>query len=85
MIIDTRDRAIFTLALGAGLRVSELVSLHLGDIRPLADGGAILEVKSGKGRKARSFKIPSRVLESVATYVEESGRTWRRQADLGDL
>jgi len=82
VITDPRDQALFTLALGAGLRVSELVGLHLGDIRPLSDGAAILEVRRGKGGKARSFKIPHRAMRPLTDYVHHSGRTWRRQADL---
>jgi site-specific recombinase XerD len=76
-----RDRAIFTLALGSGLRVSELVGLRLGDLRPLARGGAILEVREGKGGKARSFAIPPEVFTPVREWAEADGRSWRREKD----
>jgi len=76
-----RDRAIFTLALGSGLRVSELVALRVGDLRPLAKGGAILEVREGKGGKARSFAIPPEVFTPVREWAEAEGRSWRREKD----
>ncbi len=62
---DRRDRAICELLYGAGLRVSELVSLDLEDI-DLAAGW--LRVK-GKGARERSvcFGAPGR--EAVASYL----------------
>jgi site-specific recombinase XerD len=77
----TRDKAIFTLALGSGLRVSELVALRVGDLRPLPKGGAILEVREGKGGKARSFAIPPEVFTPVREWAEADGRSWRREKD----
>jgi len=79
---SARDRALITLALGSGLRVTELCDLVLGDLRPLADGGAILEVREGKGRKPRSFRIGPEVFDPVRAYVEADGRTWRSVGDL---
>ncbi|MBM3187533.1 MAG: hypothetical protein FJZ90_02300 [Chloroflexi bacterium] len=76
-----RDKAIFTLALGSGLRVSELVALRVGDLRPLPKGGAILEVREGKGGKARSFAIPPEVFTPVREWTEADGRSWRREKD----
>lgn len=82
VITDRRDYALFTLALGSGLRVTELVSLRVGDLQPQPDGAAILEVRQGKGRKPRSFKVPASVFEPVEVYVEETGRSWRNRSDL---
>lgn len=58
---NKRDKALLVLALGAGLRVSELVNLKVGDLKPQKDGGAILEIRNGKGNKSRSFRIPKKV------------------------
>lgn len=77
-----RDRALLTLAMGSGLRVSELVGLRLGDLKPLPGGAAILEVRNGKGGKARSFRIPGEVVAPVRAWVEASGRSWQRKRDL---
>lgn len=82
-VIDSaRDRALFTLALGSGLRVSELLGLRLGDLKPLPGGAAIIEVREGKGGKARSFRIPGEVVTPVRAWVEASGRSWTRKRDL---
>jgi len=80
-ITDARDKALFTLAIGAGLRVSELVSLRVGDVTPQRGGWAILEVH-GKGDKVRAFRIPPEVVHPLRRYVESTGRTFRRAADL---
>lgn len=66
------NRVIFYLSTGAGLRVSELCDLRVGDLR--ADS---IEVRRGKGGKARLVPIwdgPTRaVLESWKQHRIESG------------
>lgn len=54
VIADVRDRAIFALMVGAGLRVGEVVSLGCSDLEPppTPTQGARLRV-CGKGRKER--------------------------------
>ena len=79
---NKRDKALLVLALGAGLRVSELVNLKVGDLNPQKDGGAILEVRNGKGNKSRSFRIPQKVMSPIRAYLRESSRSFRRRADL---
>ncbi|MBC8218172.1 MAG: tyrosine-type recombinase/integrase [Planctomycetes bacterium] len=81
VITDERDKALFTLAIGAGLRVSELVGLKVGNLRPQRGGWAILEVH-GKGDKVRTFRIPPEVMRPLRGYLETTGRTFRRAADL---
>jgi integrase/recombinase XerD len=80
-ITDDRDLALFTLAVGAGLRVSELVDLKVGSLKPQRGGWAILTVH-GKGDKMRTFKIPPQVNRPVRRYVESTARAFRRAADL---
>jgi len=64
-----RDRAMLEVLYGAGLRVSELISLHLGgyDRR-----GGILRVR-GKGGKERIVPIGAPGMEALDDYLE-SGR-----------
>ncbi len=50
--IGRRDAALLTLLYGAGLRISEALSLKRGDV-PLGDTLTIL----GKGRKERSVPV----------------------------
>lgn len=72
-MLGTRDRAIMEVLYGAGLRVSEVVSLERGDI-DLLEG--IVRVR-GKGRKDRLTPIGSyaiRALNAYAVKREEEGK-----------
>jgi integrase/recombinase XerD len=62
-----RDRAMLELAYGAGLRVSEWISLG---VRDLLLGDALLRV-FGKGSKERLVPIGRRAIGAVAIYVRE--------------
>ncbi len=62
--IAARDAALLTLLYGAGLRISEALSLRRGDV-PL---GTALSVV-GKGRKERSVPLLPAVREAVEAYV----------------
>ncbi len=61
-----RDRAILELLYAAGLRVSELVGLDLGDVE-LREG---LVRVVGKGRKERIVPFGRRAAEALETYFE---------------
>lgn len=63
--IARRDAALLTLLYGAGLRISEALSLKRGDV-PLAGSITIL----GKGRKERVVPVLDRVREAIAAYAE---------------
>ncbi|NCO83014.1 MAG: site-specific tyrosine recombinase XerD [Nitrospirae bacterium CG_4_10_14_3_um_filter_44_29] len=62
-----RDTAMLELLYSSGLRVSELVSLKLGDINFEAGFLRIL----GKGSKERVVPINSRALDKVKKYMKE--------------
>jgi integrase/recombinase XerD len=62
-----RDRALLELAYGAGLRVSEWISLQVRDLT-LEEG---LVRVFGKGSKERLVPIGRRAIGSVATYLAE--------------
>ncbi len=62
--LGRRDAALLTLLYGAGLRVSEALSLKRGDV-PLGESLTIL----GKGRKERSVPVLPLVAEAVADYI----------------
>src|SRR4030095_10574334 len=62
-----RDRALLELAYGAGLRVSEWISLPTRDLA-LEEG--IVRV-IGKGNKERLVPIGRRALGAVAIYLRE--------------
>jgi integrase/recombinase XerC len=62
-----RDRAIFELLYGCGLRVSELAGLNLEDIDRAE---AWLRVR-GKGRKERQVPLPSKAADALERYLAE--------------
>ena len=63
----SRDRAIFELLYGCGLRVSELAGLNLDDIDRTEQW---LRVR-GKGRKERQVPMPGKATDSLERYLEE--------------
>ncbi len=68
-----RDWAILHVALDAGLRVSEITALRVGDLL-LDDGHAALIVRSGKGGKERGVDIGRALREHLTSYLQ-----WKRE------
>jgi integrase/recombinase XerC len=62
-----RDRAIFEILYGCGLRISELAGLNIEDV-DRAEGW--LRVR-GKGRKERQVPLPGKAAESLERYLAE--------------
>ncbi len=62
-----RDRALFEILYGCGLRVSELAGLNLEDV-DRAEGW--LRVR-GKGRKERQVPLPGKAAEALERYLAE--------------
>ena len=62
-----RDRAMLELAYGAGLRVSEWISVGVRDV--MFDDGLVRVF--GKGSKERLVPIGRRAIGALATYVRE--------------
>jgi integrase/recombinase XerD len=63
-----RDRAMFETLYGAGLRVSELVSLRLSQLN--LEGGYLIVL--GKGSKERPVPIGMPARDALRTYLGES-------------
>lgn len=63
--VGARDRALLELLYGAGVRVSELVGLDLGDV-DLREGRARV---LGKGRKERLVPFGDAAREAIADYL----------------
>jgi integrase/recombinase XerD len=76
-----REYALASLALGAGLRVSELVNVQLEDFTQDEEGTWWLRVKMGKGRKDRVVPIALSVMDAVRGWVAAGGRSLRRKSD----
>lgn len=75
--LAARDVALLTLLYGAGLRISEGLSLKRGDV-PLGRSLSIL----GKGRKERSVPILPAVSDAIADYASKIPFTGAKDAPL---
>lgn len=64
--VGLRDRALFTLLYGCGLRISEALALNRGDLPP---GAATVRVL-GKGSKERQVPVLPAVHAAIAAYLE---------------
>jgi len=65
--LAARDRALFDVLYGSGLRVSELVALDVRDYAPLRRE---LRVR-GKGDKQRVVPVPEAAAHSLEAYLDE--------------
>jgi site-specific recombinase XerD len=66
--LQVRDRALFELAYGCGLRAEELVSLRTADVD---HDGEQLRVE-GKGRKTRFVPVGEPAMAAVRLYLERA-------------
>jgi integrase/recombinase XerC len=66
--IGYRDRALFTLLYGAGLRIDEALSLNISDIPPQ---GQPLRI-TGKGRKQRIVPLLDQIRDALQIYLDQS-------------
>lgn len=64
--LGARDAALLTLLYGAGLRISEALSLKRGDV-PLGETLNVI----GKGRKERSVPVLPLVAQALADYAAQ--------------
>ena len=69
---NLKHRAMLMTLYGAGLRVSELVSLQLEDIDSKRK---FIRVRQGKGRKDRETLLPDRLLAALRAYWKVSRST----------
>ena len=53
-----RDRAILATLFGGGLRRSEVVGLHIGDIKKTSSGTTYLYLRHTKAKKEKSKRFP---------------------------
>jgi len=63
-----RDRAMLELLYASGMRISELVSLNMGDVN--FEGDFFVRCL-GKGRKERIIPLYEQIAKTVKTYVDE--------------
>ena len=78
----TRDRALLAVLLGAGLRAAEAVGLDVTDLHDDPEGGLVIAVRRGKGRKDRQVPVQPDVARLLLAYLADTGR---RLGDPGPL
>jgi integrase/recombinase XerC len=67
--VALRDTALLALLYGAGLRLSEALSLNLGDLPKAKPGETAAITITGKGRKQRVVPILPAVRQAIDDYV----------------
>jgi site-specific recombinase XerD len=69
-----RERVLLQVAYGCGLRLNELLNLHVGD---LDSARMVVQVRLGKGQKDRLVPLSARRLEELRAYWRRCRpRTW---------
>ena len=71
---DPRDHVLYSMALGTGLRLRELLGLNLGDVSP--DGRQIRQrivLKVTKGNRGGEVFLPARLIPKLRRFL-----TWKR-------
>ena len=73
---DLRDHLLFALALGTGLRVSELVALNVGDVKNGKGTRGLFELRpeTAKGNKGGEVALPERLRRKLGRYL-----TWKAE------
>lgn len=75
-----RDKAMFELLYSSGLRVGELVSLNVSDLR-IHESGERGEIRvTGKGNKTRLVPVGKQALKAITTYLPHR-YLWEEQGD----
>jgi integrase/recombinase XerC/integrase/recombinase XerD len=77
--LELRDRAIFEVAYGSGLRAEELVNLDLTDLDPDAEELRV----TGKGSKTRIVPAGEPVWEAIRRYLDRARPKLARTSDDG--
>ncbi len=69
--LGLRDRAIFEVLYGAGIRISECCGLDLDDIdRTRYSGQAVVRIRHGKGNKERIVPLGSKAVKALDLYLK---------------
>lgn len=67
-----RERALVHALYSSGARVSELLALTWQDVQPRQDGGAVLQIVFGKGKKSRQAGVSKGAYAALLALRDES-------------
>ncbi len=67
-----RDKAMFELLYATGMRVTELVSLNLGDVDQANGSVSCSGRTAGKGTRQRTIPVHATAIRSVQDYLEKA-------------
>lgn len=76
-----RDYQLFVTMFNSGLRLAEVLNLHLGDLELVDDGEGILLVRRGKGGNPRRFRVPPIVVEMIEHRRRDLKLRWQNKQD----
>ena len=83
--LGQRDRAILETLYASGMRVSELVSLHLADLEQADPTGGMATVRiTGKRQKERLVVLGEEALQALRRYVEAGRPVLCARSDAPD-
>src|SRR5215212_11653922 len=77
--LDLRDRAMFEVAYGSGLRAEELVNLDVGDLDADAEEMRV----TGKGSKTRVVPAGEPVWDAIGAYLDRGRPKLARESENG--
>lgn len=69
---ELRNRALFYLGLGAGMRISEIIGLEVGDVAPRGRvrGRIVLEKHSTKSKRSRTVAVSKQAVRHLQQYLD---------------
>jgi len=69
---ELRNRAIFYLGLGSGMRISEIIGLKVGDVadRRRVRGRIVLEKHSTKSKRSRTVAVSKQAVKHLQEYLD---------------
>ena len=70
---EKRNRALFFLGLGTGMRISEMIQLDVTDIAPRRKvlSRIVLEKHSTKSKKSRTIAVSKQAIQHLQAYIDK--------------
>ena len=75
---SARDRALFELGVNGGLRISEIVSLNVGDVWSYDAPASRLELTQTKGGRPRAVPLNQKAKDAISALISHKASTGER-------